>query len=211
MRVVTRVLVLMATFAAMGLVSACAMRSANGERPGRVLVVLLPDAEDGKVGRVVVSNSEGATELSSAWASTRVTMNRAPAVRQLSESEVKGRFGEVMATLPPPPRHFALPFRFESEELTDEGQRLVQDVLQAVKSYPVPEIVVVGHTDTTGAAQTNTELGLRRANAVRALLVKAGLNASAIEVRSHGEAELLVPTADGVFEPRNRRVEITVR
>jgi hypothetical protein len=30
-------------------------------------------------------------------------------------------------------------------------------------------------------------------------------------VRSHGEGELLVPTPDNVFEPKNRRVEVTVR
>ena len=47
--------------------------------------------------------------------------------------------------------------------------------------------------------------------AKRTLLVNAGLTRKAIEVTSHGEAELLVKTADGVFEPRNRRVEITVR
>jgi outer membrane protein OmpA-like peptidoglycan-associated protein len=46
---------------------------------------------------------------------------------------------------------------------------------------------------------------------VRALLIKAGLSPSAIDVRSHGEAELLVRTADGVAEAKNRRVEITVR
>jgi outer membrane protein OmpA-like peptidoglycan-associated protein len=84
-------------------------------------------------------------------------------------------------------------------------------VLRSVKSYPAPEVVVIGHTDTTGTPQSNAELGLRRANAVRALLVQAGLSPSAIDVRSHGEGELLVPTADNVFEPKNRRVEVTVR
>ena len=44
-----------------------------------------------------------------------------------------------------------------------------------------------------------------------ALLVQAGLNPVALDVRSHGEGELLVPTADNVFEPKNRRVEVTVR
>jgi outer membrane protein OmpA-like peptidoglycan-associated protein len=43
------------------------------------------------------------------------------------------------------------------------------------------------------------------------LLVQAGLIPAAIDLRSHGEAELLVPTADNVFEPKNRRVEVTVR
>lgn len=211
MNVAPRARVLMVILVATGLVSACAMRSGRGERPGQVLVVLLPDTDSGNVGRVVVSNPEGSTELVTAWASTRVTMTQAPRIRMLNESEVKQRFGDVLATLPPPPRHFTLPFRFDSEELTEDGQRMVQDVLQAVKNYPVPDVVVVGHTDTTGTPQSNAELGLRRANAVRNLLVAAGLTLSTIDIRSHGEGELLVPTADGVFEPKNRRVEVTVR
>jgi outer membrane protein OmpA-like peptidoglycan-associated protein len=201
--------VLMAMLVAAGLVSACAMRS--GGRPGDVLVVLMPDADTGTVGRVVVSNPGGSTELASAWASTRVSMTQAPQIRTMSESAVKSQFGDVIATLPPPPRHFVLPFRFDSEELTDEGQRLVQEVLQTVKNYPVPDIVVTGHTDTTGSVQNNVELGMRRANVVRSMLVRTGLSTLMIDVRSHGEAELLVKTPDNVSEPRNRRVEITVR
>ena len=211
MNVSSRIPVLLTMLLVSGLVSACAMRSGNGQRPGRAVVVLLPDPEDGHVGRIAVSNPKGSTELSSARASTRVTMTQAPRIRTLRESDVNRLFGEVLGTLPPPPRHFTLPFRFDSEELTEEGRKLLPDVLQAVKNYPVPEVVVIGHTDTTGTPQSNAELGLRRANAVRALLVQAGLDLAAIDVRSHGEAELLVPTADGVFEPRNRRVEVTVR
>jgi outer membrane protein OmpA-like peptidoglycan-associated protein len=80
-----------------------------------------------------------------------------------------------------------------------------------VKQRNDPEVVAIGHTDTTGTPASNVELGLRRANAVRTILVDAGLRAGSIAVRSHGEGALLVRTADGVFEPRNRRVEITVR
>jgi outer membrane protein OmpA-like peptidoglycan-associated protein len=211
MKVAPRVSVLLAMLVVAGLVSACAMRSGGQERSGQVLVVLMPDTDTGNVGRVVVSNPEGSTELASAYASTRVTFTQAPQVRTLSESDVKRRFGDVLATLPPPPRHFVLNFQFDSEELTAESRRLLQDVRQSVKAYPVPEIVVIGHTDTTGSRGSNVELGLRRANAVRSLLVQAGLSTLAIETRSHGEAELLVPTGDNVSEPRNRRVEITVR
>ena len=211
MNLASRVPVLMTILVVAGLVSACAARSGGKGRPGQAVVVLLPDPEDGHVGRIVVSNSKGSPELASARASARVTLTRAPRIRTLSESDVNRQFGEILGTLPPPPRHFTLPFRFDSEELTDDGKQQLPDVLQAVKSYPAPEVVVIGHTDTTGTPQSNAELGLRRANAVRALLVQAGLNPVAIDVRSHGEAELLVPTADGVFEPRNRRVEVTVR
>ena len=75
----------------------------------------------------------------------------------------------------------------------------------------MPEVAVVGHTDTTGTAANNYVLGLKRAELVRMLLVEAGVKESAIDVTSHGKADLLVHTADDVLEPRNRRVEITVR
>jgi len=93
----------------------------------------------------------------------------------------------------------------------DESRGLLPQILQAVKDRPFPDVAVVGHTDTTGTPAGNKELGLRRANAIRTRLVTAQVAASLIEVTSHGEADLLINTADEVLEPRNRRVEITVR
>ena len=84
-------------------------------------------------------------------------------------------------------------------------------MVQAVKGRVAPDVIVVGHTDTTGAPASNVALGLNRAHAVRKLLLDAGLDGSLIEVTSHGEVELLVRTADDTLEPRNRRVEVTVR
>jgi OOP family OmpA-OmpF porin len=75
----------------------------------------------------------------------------------------------------------------------------------------VPEVEVIGHTDTIGSKVNNVALGLRRAELIRRLLIDIGLGESLMKVTSHGEADLLVRTADGVAEPRNRRVEITVR
>jgi outer membrane protein OmpA-like peptidoglycan-associated protein len=62
-----------------------------------------------------------------------------------------------------------------------------------------------------GTAASNIELGLRRANAIRSVLIDAGVDAALIEATSHGEADLLVKTTDEVPEPRNRRVNITVK
>ena len=69
----------------------------------------------------------------------------------------------------------------------------------------------MGHTDTTGDQRSNYALGLERANTVRGLLTSVGVDASLIDVSSHGESELRIRTADDVLEPRNRRVEISVR
>lgn len=198
--------------AAAGLASACGPRSIPAfERPGQDLVVLLPDA-GGTVGRAAVSNASGAVDLASARAFTLVSASEAPTrVKTMSEGDVQKIFGAALAALPPPPQQFTLFFRFDSEELTEASRTMLQDVLRAVKERPSVDVVVLGHTDTTGTAARNFELGLRRANTVRTLLVDAGLGRSSIDVTSFGERELLVPTADGVFEPRNRRVDITVR
>lgn len=204
------VLVLLAV--AVGLQWACGPRRSKSPQPkSGTTVVLLPES-DGSVGRATVSNSSGAVELGTARASTTVAPGTAPAPpTEMSEADVKRIFGAAIAVQPPAPAHFTLYFEFDSDELTAESRKLVSDVQNTVKSYPAPQVSVIGHTDTRGAATANIGLGLRRANVVRMRLIEAGLDASAINVTSHGEATLLVPTADDVSEPKNRRVEITVR
>jgi outer membrane protein OmpA-like peptidoglycan-associated protein len=195
------------------LIAGCGPKHVQTTVPsGQSTVVLLPDSGDGAVGRAVVSNSVGATELVAARESTTINPNQAPApVTVISETDVTRLYGDVLSTLPSAPQIFLLYFRFESEELTDESRALLPQILQAARNHPFPDVAVVGHTDTTGTNEINYELGLRRANAIRGRLVEAGIDASLIEVSSHGESDLLVKTADGVAEPRNRRVEITVR
>jgi outer membrane protein OmpA-like peptidoglycan-associated protein len=175
------------------------------------LVVLLPDPGTSTAGHAAVSNDKGRVELGAAGDAVSVSRGEAPKAMTVPQDEVQRIFGDALASLPPSPQHFVLYFRFDSEELTDESRSLVQDVLAAVKQRTDPEVVAIGHTDTTGTPVKNVELGLRRANVVRVLLVDAGLRVTAVDVQSHGEGALLVRTADGVFEPRNRRVEITVR
>jgi outer membrane protein OmpA-like peptidoglycan-associated protein len=175
------------------------------------LVVLLAD-DDGSLGAADVTTPHGSVALETVRASTRVSAGAPPSeVTELSEADVSQLFGETLGAMPPPPRRFTLYFRFESEELTAESRADIPRILQVVKQHPAPEVLVVGHTDTTGAAHRNVQLGLRRALAVRELLVASKLDQSTIEVASYGETDPLVKTADEVFEPRNRRVVITVR
>ena len=176
------------------------------------MVVLLADPDSGKTGRARVANNHGRVELAAERQSTVVTAKGAPAaITVMSEEDVTRVFGSALAALPPAPRHFTLYFQFESDKLTAESVALVPEILQAVKVLEVPEVVVVGHTDTMGTPKANYDLGLKRATTVRGLLVDAGLAASTIEVTSHGEGDLLVRTGNGKAEPRNRRVEIAVR
>jgi len=208
-----------------GISAACATHQVQTPEPPpdpktATLVMLLPDADTGTTGRVTVaskatstaSNKPASVELANARESTLVGINgSATKVTVISDADVQQQFGGLLASLPPAPQHFIVYFRFESDELTVESRALVPDILRAVKDRPVPEVVVTGHTDTTGTPPSNRELGMKRATMVRALLADAGLDPTSVEVASHGEAALLVQTPDDTYEPRNRRVEITIR
>ena len=130
----------------------------------------------------------------------------------MSEAEVKRLFGAALAAQPPAPAHFTLYFQFDSDELTDESRKLVSEVQQAVKTYPAPQVTVIGHTDTDrNGRRPTSDSGCGEPTSSECASSRPGLDGSAINVTSHGEATLLVPTADDVSEPKNRRVDITVR
>ena len=173
--------------------------------------MLLPDSDTRTTGAAGVSNPFGSVELAAERDAALVTANRAPVLTKLSEADVKRIFADALSALPPAPRRFTLFFRFESDELTDQSQALIPEILAAVKAHAVQDVEVVGHTDTMGTQQANYGLGLKRAMMVRNLLVASGLNGSTIEATSVGELDQLVKTPNETPEPRNRRVDISVR
>ena len=190
---------------------ACGPQRAPAVPGGAELVVLVADPDGGNAGSASVSNPSGTVDLTMPGAAANVLSSRAPVLSTMTDADVQRVFGEALAALPPAPHSSMLYFRFESDQLTPESAALLPSVLAAVTAHPAPEVSIVGHTDTTGDAPSNFTLGLGRATAVRALLVNAGLDPALIDVVSHGESELLVRTPDETAEPRNRRVEITVR
>jgi len=178
----------------------------------RAIVVLLPEPDDGTVGAAMVESGGGSVDLDGVRESTHVRTGQRPAaVTTMTEAEVQRLFGDALGALPPPPRRFVVNFRFQSDELTAESQALMSQILKVVRDRPMATVAVTGHTDTMGAARANHALGLKRAATVRKLLIAAGLEAARIEVSSLGETDPFVRTADGKAEPRNRRVDITVR
>jgi OOP family OmpA-OmpF porin len=173
-------------------------------------VVLLPGREGG-VGAVVVQEGGREIVLDTAYASARTGAGGGLEPGQATPDEVRAIFAAALGAEPPRPVTFILYFVEATDQFTPESQALVDQVLIAVASRPAPDVTVAGHTDTVGTDAYNDALSLRRADRVRALLVARGISPSSVVAVGRGKRELRVRTPDGVAEPRNRRVEITVR
>jgi outer membrane protein OmpA-like peptidoglycan-associated protein len=112
---------------------------------------------------------------------------------------------------PPPVKNFMVFFDFNKSTLTPRAVDIVKEAAAVAKSGQNARVTCTGHTDTSGPANYNMALSLRRANSVKNVLVKEGVPAGQIAVVGRGENELLVQTKDGVREPQNRRVEIVIQ
>jgi outer membrane protein OmpA-like peptidoglycan-associated protein len=107
-------------------------------------------------------------------------------------------------------RTFLVFFDWSKADLTDRARQIIGEAASA-RGQGVTRIEVNGFTDRSGSDRFNQGLSERRANAVAAELVRRGVPRNEIVTRGFGEANNLVPTADGVREPQNRRVEIILK
>jgi OmpA-OmpF porin, OOP family len=111
---------------------------------------------------------------------------------------------------PPPPVHqvYLVFFDWDKYNITPEGMQIIQLAANQYKSGGRVQLQVTGYTDLSGSAGYNQRLSERRANAVAAALERLGVPRSDMVVTGRGMNDPRVPTAPGVREPQNRRVEI---
>jgi len=194
-------------------------------------VVLLPSADGGP----------GAVTFATRGEKSKAELSRPYDVLEIgydtvkpgttTEAEVRQRYGKIVpvspsppppppppppeqkpvAVKPPLPKQHLLYFRSGKTEFTPESRAVFETVGNQLLTMPEANVVVIGHTDRVGSRKRNDALSLKRAQWVRARLIAAGIPKDRIEAVGRGEREPLIPTADGVPEPENRRVEIRVR
>jgi outer membrane protein OmpA-like peptidoglycan-associated protein len=112
---------------------------------------------------------------------------------------------------PAPARTYLVFFDWDKSDLTARARQIISDAASASTHVQTTRIEVNGYTDLSGTAKYNMGLSIRRANAVAAELVRDGVSRSEISIQGFGETHPLVPTAQGVREPQNRRVEIILK
>jgi OmpA-OmpF porin, OOP family len=115
------------------------------------------------------------------------------------------------APAPTPARSYLVFFDWDKATLSDRARQIIKEAADNSTRVQYTRIEVNGYTDTSGTRRYNMGLSIRRADAVKAELIKDGVPQSAITVQGFGDTHLLVPTGQGVREPQNRRVEIILR
>jgi len=171
-------------------------------------VALVP-SPDGSLGKVVVKGQQGEQLLTRAQQGALLDGSKPPF--DVSSQQLQRDFGAAMRARPAMPEQFLLYFETGGSELTAESKALLQRIVQSALARTAVDMSVIGHSDTQGAADANEALALQRATAVAEQLRGLGLAATTMAIESHGERNLLISTPDETPEPRNRRVEITLR
>lgn len=108
-----------------------------------------------------------------------------------------------------PPAEYTVYFGFDRSDLSALASATVNRATEAAVSSSA-NVSLVGHTDTTGSNGYNQALSEARAATVSAAMVAGGVNSAVVSASGRGEMDLAVATADGVREPRNRRVDVTL-
>ncbi len=194
----------------LALLALAALAAGCASAPTPALFAVVPTS-DGHVGAVVVRTDREERVINSAYGAQRLKSDGSIEAQRLTAADVRRDFGSTLDALPGKPAMFMLYFLEGKDELTLESKGEMEKVFGELKRRPLPDIMVIGHTDTVGGLAFNDRLSLARAERLREMMIGLGIPADRIAAAGRGKRELLVPTEDSVSEPRNRRVEINVR
>src|SRR5262249_32246557 len=123
-------------------------------------IVLLP-GPDGRAGAVVIRTPNGETVLDRPYAGADVGDKGTVALTQADEARVRARCGAALDAHPPRPVSFLVYFITNSDELTPESRKAFDEIKAELARRPVPDVIVIGHTDTVGALEYNDALSLK--------------------------------------------------
>ncbi len=190
-------------------IAGCAEAPKKAAVPAEMFAVI--PGPTGHVGAVVVRGPGGEQVLDKAFVAHRVKADGSVETAPVSPQEVHEAFADTVKALPGRPASFTLYFLEGRDELTPASRAELDNIFSELRRRPAPDILAIGHTDTVGNLAFNDKLSLARAERVRDMLVNLGIDGQRIQAAGRGKREPLVPTDDNVAEPRNRRVEISVR
>ena len=162
---------------------------------------------------VVVPTNEGNLTVDKPYSYTSLTaLDKAPsALQEGNKEEIEKKYADQLAILPTAPVSLLFHFEPGTAELTEASKNKVDELILVISERSPAAIDIIGHSDRSGDADKNYQLALERAKSVENYLQSRQVPLERTTITSYGESDPLIPTADGVSEPQNRRVEVIVR
>ncbi|MEZ8038644.1 OmpA family protein [Vibrio sp. 1F263] len=151
----------------------------------------------------------GNTTASAAAASAGAVVTQAPA-EPIAEPEVVVVEEEVVVTKAKTESFSQGMFETNSTELSSEGKTALMPLVEVLQAHPQSSVNVVGHTDSTGAAEYNMMISKKRAAAVAAYIEEQGIAADRIAASGEGEENPVASNATAEGRAQNRRVDATI-
>lgn len=101
-------------------------------------------------------------------------------------------------------------FDFDRADLRAPARQNLADLASSLQKYPGTEVLIVGHTDSTGDEDYNMNLSYRRANSAADYLRSQGISSARIRTAGRGETEPIASNQTEVGQQENRRVEVAI-
>lgn len=175
------------------------------------LVILLAD-ENGKVGKVAVNpGHEEEVLLEKHLHGATVGSGGSAKFVKVEDEHVSRHFSKALAAHPKAPRSFTLYFQTGTVKLVDGSDKELPKIFEEIGTRAHAEVLIIGHTDSTGATEVNDRLSLKRAESVMEWLSGKGIDRKEMRASGRGERELLIKTPDNTSNRQNRRVEVVVQ
>ncbi len=177
-------------------------------------IIVLSKADNGSVGALKIDSTGGnSVILDQPDMAVIVDSDESelPAPVHIDSAKTTSLFQEALAVHPLMPKSFLLYFESNSPQINSSSLKMIEKIIETIRDRNSHDIAVIGHTDRTGDDAYNRTLSQKRAQSVYDILISKGVNKDDITMSYHGEGNLLVPTADNIAEPANRRVEVMVR
>lgn len=86
----------------------------------------------------------------------------------------------------------------------------IQNVTNTLKSNPNTSVIILGHTDSDCTNEKNLMLSVKRAQAVKRVIMSKGIEDSRIVARGFGETKPIISNRTSIGRSQNRRAEIIV-
>jgi outer membrane protein OmpA-like peptidoglycan-associated protein len=169
-------------------------------------------AEADKQAAAAAATATAAAERDAAAAAAAEAAARAEATR--ARNDLRTRLNAVLPTRETDRGLVSeiggVQFATGTADLSSQARESLARFSGIIASYPDLKIRIEGHTDSTGSPETNRELSLRRAIAVRDYLIGQGIAASSIDVEGLGPSRPVADNETAEGRARNRRVEIVL-